>query len=89
MPGAVGVHVPNHLMGAILSAVFCCQIGGVIAIVYACKVNTKLAQGDVAGAQDASNTARTWIVLNVLAVAIPVLFVLFLALIGAFSQSAR
>lgn len=59
------VQIPNHMMGAILSAIFCCQIGGIIAIVYACKVNTKIAQGDVAGAQAASKVANNWIIANV------------------------
>lgn len=56
--------VPNHMVGAILTAIFCCQIGGIIAIVYAAKVNTKLAQGDIEGALAASKTAYTWIVVN-------------------------
>ena len=34
--------------------------GGIVAIVYASQVNSKLVAGDVAGAQAASNAARTW-----------------------------
>ena len=58
--------VPNHLVGAILTTLFCCQITGIVAIVYASQVNTKLAQGDVAGAQEASRTASTWIIVSVI-----------------------
>lgn len=57
--------VSNHMVGAILTTVFCCLIGGIIAIVYASQVNTKLAQGDIAGAQAASRAAKGWIVANV------------------------
>ena len=62
---ASNAQVPNHMVGAILSTVFCCLIGGIIAIVYASQVNTKLAQGDIAGAQAASQAANGWIIANV------------------------
>lgn len=58
--------VPNHMVGAILTALFCCQIGGIVAIVYAAQVNTKLARGDVEGARAASKTAKTWIIVNII-----------------------
>lgn len=58
-------NVPNHLVGAILTTLFCCLIGGIVAIVYACQVNTKLAAGDIEGAKAASSTAKTWIIVNI------------------------
>ena len=60
-----GSTVPSHMVGAILTTIFCCQIGGIVAIVYAAKVNTKLAQGDIEGAQAASKTANNWIIANI------------------------
>lgn len=67
--------IPNHLAWAIVSTVlatcFCCPLGllGIVAIVFATQVNTKLAAGDIAGARQASNNAKTWsIVASVLAV---------------------
>ena len=63
---ASNAQVPNHMVGAILSTVFCCLIGGIIAIVYASQVNTKLALGDIAGAQAASKAANGWIIANVI-----------------------
>ena len=77
------VDVPNHLVGAILTAIFCCQIGGIIAIVYATKVNTKLAQGDVAGAQEASRTANTWIIVNIITGFVIGLLYFIIAIAGA------
>lgn len=58
--------VPNHMVGAILTALFCCQIGGIVAIIYAAQVNSKLASGDVEGARAASKTANTWIMVNII-----------------------
>ena len=55
------VDVPNHLVLAILVTLFCCQIFGIVAIVYAAQVNAKLAAGDVQGAIECSNKASKWI----------------------------
>lgn len=58
--------VPNHLAWAIISTVLatclCCPLGliGIVAIVFSSKVNSLLRVGDLAGAQRASNTAKTW-----------------------------
>ena len=43
-------YVPNHLVWAILSTLFCCLPLGIVSIVFAAQVNGKLAAGDVAGA---------------------------------------
>ena len=55
-----GQTVPNYLVFAILSTVFCCLPAGIPAIVYASQVNSKLLLGDMAGAQAASNNAKMW-----------------------------
>jgi hypothetical protein len=52
--------IPNYLAPAILCTLFCCTIGGIVAIVYAAQVNGKIAAGDYHGAREASNSARTW-----------------------------
>ncbi|XFA72113.1 CD225/dispanin family protein [Thermosynechococcaceae cyanobacterium Okahandja] len=56
-------NIPNYLIPAILSTVCCCLPFGVVAIIFAVQVNSKLAAGDRAGALDASNKAKlfTWI----------------------------
>ena len=54
------VYVPNYLVFAILTTVFCCLPAGIPAIVYAAQVNGKLQAGDIAGAQAASKNAKMW-----------------------------
>ena len=74
--------VPNHLVGAILTAIFCCQIGGIVAIIYAAQVNTKLARGDVDGARAASKTASTWITVNIITGLLLFVFYFILGMAG-------
>ena len=52
--------VPTYLVPAIISTIFCCMPFGIVAIVFAAQVSTRLNAGDVAGAQKASRNARTW-----------------------------
>ena len=55
--GGGSATVPNNLVIAIIS-VFCCWPLAIAAIIFATQVNTKLAAGDIAGAQDASAKAK-------------------------------
>ena len=59
--------VPNYLAWAIVSTILafclCCVVGaipGVVAIVFAAQVNSKLAAGDRDGAAKASKNAKLW-----------------------------
>lgn len=83
---ANNVVVPNHMVGAVLTTLFCCLIGGIIAIVYASQVNTKLAQGDIAGAQAASRTANGWIIANVIFGLVITVFYVGLVVLGAAAE---
>src|SRR6266576_6815433 len=49
--------VPNYLVPAIIS-IFCCWPLAIPAIIFATQVNSKLAAGDTAGAEDASKKAK-------------------------------
>src|ERR687893_2731950 len=49
--------VPNYLVMAIIS-LFCCLPLGIVAVIFAAQVNTKVAAGDTAGALDASKKAK-------------------------------
>ena len=52
--------IPNYLPQAILVTIFCCLPFGIVSIVYAAQVNGKVAAGDIDGARDASEKAKTW-----------------------------
>ena len=51
---------PNYLVFAILTTIFCCQILGIVSIVYAAQVNSKWNAGDVQGAIESSRNAKLW-----------------------------
>jgi len=75
-PPPPGGSVPNYLVQAILATLFCCLPFGVVSIVYAAQVNGKLSAGDYAGAVSASNNARTWAWVSVIAGVVVVVLVL-------------
>lgn len=58
-PAGGSATVPNYLVPAIIS-VFCCWPLAIGAIIFATQVNSKVAAGDIAGAQDASKKAKTF-----------------------------
>lgn len=72
-------YVPNHLVWAILSTLFCCLPLGIVSIVFAAQVNGKLAVGDMAGAQEASDKAKKWAMWSAIAgVSLVVLYIIFI-----------
>ena len=56
---------PSYLAWAIISTLCCCIPFGVVAIVYASKVNSLWARGDMYGAQKASKRAQLWTILAI------------------------
>lgn len=63
--GNQGTPPSNYLIGAILATIFCCQVLGIVSIIYAAQVNTKWQAGDYEGARQASKNALTWIWVSV------------------------
>jgi hypothetical protein len=59
MPGTIP-DIPNYLGWAIAVLILCFWPTGIAAVVYAVKVNNKLALGDIAAAQEASRKAKMW-----------------------------
>lgn len=55
---APGAQIPNYLWQSIVVTLCCCLPLGIVSIIFAAQVNSKLAQGDVAGARDASQKAK-------------------------------
>lgn len=71
-------YVPNHLVWAILATLFCCLPGGIVALVYASRVDALLAGNQLQAARDASDKARFWCLVSVLAPVIGVVAYFFL-----------
>lgn len=61
---APDVAVPNYLVFAIIVTLCCCLPFGIVSLVFSLQVNSKLAAGDVAGAQAASKNAKTWAIVG-------------------------
>lgn len=53
------------LVESILVTIFCCQILGIISIIYSAGVESKFYRGDIAGAESASRTAKTLVIVSV------------------------
>lgn len=83
MQGGATPSVPNYLVQSILVTLCCCIPGGIVAIVYAAQVNSKLAAGDYDGALQSSNNAKLWcwislgvgIVVNLIAIVAQIMIV--------------
>lgn len=52
--------ISNYLVQSILVTLCCCVPAGIVAIVYAAQVNSKLAARDVAGALESARLAKIW-----------------------------
>lgn len=88
-PGpAPGVQIPNYLWQSIVVTLCCCLPLGVVGIIFAAQVNTKLAQGDIAGARDASQKAKMFTLIG-FAVGIVVILISMIFNGAMFMQAFR
>lgn len=60
-------NIPNYLWQSIVVTVLCCLPLGIPAIVYASKVNNALMQGNQAAAKQASDSAKMWCIISLVA----------------------
>jgi interferon-induced transmembrane protein len=67
--GAPPQTIPNYLVHSIV-ATLCCLPTGIVGIVYASQVSSKQAMGDFAGAKKASDNARLWSIISLVAGAV-------------------
>jgi len=59
-PMGPGVDIPSYLAQAILTTLCCCLPFGIVAIVFAAQVKSKISVGDYEGARRSSDSARMW-----------------------------
>jgi hypothetical protein len=55
----------NYLVPAILATIACCIATGIVSIIYSTQVNSKYEAGDIQGAEKASKTAKTWLIVSI------------------------
>lgn len=80
-------NIPNYLWQSIVSTVMCCMPFGVVAIVFAAKVDGLVARGDIAGAEAASKSAKAWMTAAVATGGAVILIYVVLVMIGIASGS--
>jgi hypothetical protein len=80
-------HIPNHLVWAILTTLFCCLPAGVVSIVYAAQVNGKIQVGDYETAKKYSDRARTWAIVSAVLVVVYIAVILMFVFSVGISQS--
>jgi len=69
----------NYLVWSLLVTIFCCNILGVISIIYGSKVATEYIKGNYEASMQASKQAKLWIIATaILGVVMIVFYTLFL-----------
>lgn len=78
------VQVDPWLWQSIVATLLCCLPAGVVGIIFASKSQSAAAAGDLAGAQQAAKTAKTWTLVAVgFAVIAIAAYIFFVVAIGA------
>jgi|SRR6266513_2044082 len=84
--------VPNYLVPAIIS-IFCCWPLAIVAIIFATQVNSKVAAGDMAGAEDASKKAKLFsyiaLGIGILEIIFAIIYVVFVIGIAALTAGGN
>ncbi len=80
--------IPNNLIWAILSTIFCCLPIGIYAILQATKVDGLVAAGDIAGAQKASDDAKKYSMIAAGAGVVVMIIYIIIMFIGAAASGA-
>ena len=73
------------LVESILVTIFCCQILGIISIIYSAGVESKFYRGDIGGADSSSKTAKTLVIISVAFGIFAVIAVGIMAVLGVFA----
>lgn len=73
------------LVESILVTIFCCQILGIISIIYSAGVESKFYRGDIAGAESSSKTAKTLVIISVAFGIFAFIAVGIMAVLGVFA----
>ncbi|MDE7397750.1 MAG: CD225/dispanin family protein [Muribaculum sp.] len=84
--GTAPLRPSNHLAWSIIVTLLCCQVTGIIAIIYSSMVDSRYNRGDYAGAVSASKTARGWVIASVACGLIGIVFYILIFVAGIFGS---
>ncbi|MEO9954167.1 CD225/dispanin family protein [Nonlabens sp.] len=74
------------LAESIIVTILCCQVFGIIAIIYSSQVESKHRVGDFQGAIKASNTAKNWVIAAVVTGLVVIILAFFMGVLGAIAD---
>jgi hypothetical protein len=74
------------LAESIIVTILCCQIFGIIAIIYSSQVESKHRVGDIQGALDSSRKAKNWVIAAVATGLVVVILAFFFGVLGAIAD---
>ncbi|SFC03908.1 CD225/dispanin family protein [Kaistella jeonii] len=80
-----GIPPKTWLVESILVTIFCCQILGIISIIYSAGVESKFYRGDIVGAESSSRTAKTLVIVSAAFGVLTVIAVAIMAALGVFA----
>jgi len=82
--------IPNHLVLAILTTIFCCLPFGIVSIIYASQVNSAVAAGNTQLAMQSSDKAKKWgLAALICGIIFAVVYSVFVILAGAMSAASN
>lgn len=64
-PAGAAANIQNYLIPAIVATILCCPPLGIVSIIFAAQVNSKVASGDIAGAMESSKKAKMFMFIAV------------------------
>lgn len=80
--GNYQMDVPNHLVKAVIITLCCCLPMGVVSIIFAAQVDTKLKRGDYNGALESSKKANLFANLGIVFGILYGIFMFFVGIMG-------
>lgn len=84
-PSPQGCKPNNHLVGAILSTIFCCLPFGIVSIVYASQVDSQWYAGNYRAAEELAQKANRWMWVGIISSLILCFFYIILVFFGVFA----
>ncbi len=82
--------VPNYLVWAILTTLFCCLPFGIVSIVNAAKVDGLVASGNIRAALDASASAKRWAqIAAVCGAAVLVIYIVIIVIVAVAAHNTQ